>query len=112
MSSQERSFARVTLLWFSARTMCCEDFLVVFCLSLLTVERLNEGWDFNYGVVGPLIKFLAEERGVGTCGFVAMLGGHCFFLHEGKPVLVGGEWCAWDFDATRGFPGEDIYVLL
>ena len=92
--------------------MCCEDFLVVFCLSLLTVERLNEGWDFNYGVVGPLIKFLAEERGVGTCGFVAMLGGHCFFLHEGKPVLVGGEWCAWDFDATRGFPGEDIYVLL
>ena len=92
--------------------MCCEDFLVVFSLFLLAVERLNEGWDVNYGVVGPLINVLAEERGVGTCGFVVVLGGHRFFLHEGKPVLVGGDWCAWDFDATRGFPGEDIYVLL
>ena len=92
--------------------MCCEDFLIVFCLFLLAVERLNEGWDVHYGVVGPLMNVMVEERGVGTCGFVVVLGGHHFLLHEGKPVLVGGDWNAWDFDATRGFPGEDIYVLL
>ena len=58
------------------RIMCCEDFLIVFCLFLLAVERLNEGWDFNYGVVAPLLNVLAEECGVGTCDFVVVLGGH------------------------------------
>ena len=110
VSSQERPFARVTLLWFSVRTMCCEDCLVVFCLFLLAVERLNEGWYFKYGVVGPLLIVLAEERGVGTRDFCALLGGQRSFLHGEEPVLVGGEWFVWDFDATRGFPGEDIYL--
>ena len=91
--------------------MCCEDLLVVFCLFLLTVERLNESWYFKHGVVDPLLTVLAEERGAGTCEFCALLGGQRYLLHEGKSsVLVGGNWFAWDFDATRGFPGEDIHL--
>ena len=27
-------------------------------------------------------------------------------------VCVESNWLAWDFDATRGFPGEDIRNLL
>lgn len=91
--------------------MCCEDFLVALCLFLLAVERLKECRDFMYGVVDPLQNVLTEERGAGTCAFCMLLGGQRFFLHEGQSVLVGREWLAWDFDATRGFPGEDIYLL-
>ena len=92
--------------------MCYEDLMVVFCLFSLAIERLKEGRNSVYGVVGPLLIVLAEERGVGTYGFCALLmGGQRYFLHEGKPVFAGGEWFAWDFDATRGFPGEDTNLL-
>ena len=91
--------------------MCCEDFLVVFCIFLLAIERLKECRNFEHGVVGPLLIVLTEERGVGTCGFCALLGGQRYLLHEGKPVFAGREWFAWDFDATRGFPGEDTTLL-
>lgn len=91
--------------------MCCEDFLIVFCLFLLAIERLKEGWDFEQGVVGPLLNVLAEERCVGTHEFCTLLGGQRFFLHGGKPVFAGRDWSVWDFDTTRGFPGEDITLF-
>ena len=62
-------------------------------------------------MVGPLLIVRAEERGVGTRGFCTLLGGQRYVLHGGKPVFVGREWFAWDFDATRGFPGEDTTLL-
>ena len=44
------------------------------------------------------------------------------FIHFGRGVMVEeravmavcveSNWLAWDFDATRGFPGEDIRNLL
>ena len=37
--------------------------------------------------------------------------GQRYFLHEGKPVFAGREWFDWDFDATRGFPGEDTILF-
>ena len=111
VSSLERSFVQDSSLDFLWEIMCCEDFLVALCLFLLAVERLKECRDFMYGVVDPLQTVLAEERGAGTCAFCMLLGGQRFFLHEGQSVLVGREWLAWDFDATRGFPVEDIYLF-
>ena len=89
--------------------MWCEDFLVVFCFSFLMVERLKECRHFRYGVVDPLLLVLTEERAVETYAFGTLLGGQRSLLHEGRPVLIRNEWFAWDFDSTRGFPGEDIY---
>ena len=111
-SRQERSFIQVAVLNFLCENMWCEDFLVVFCLLFLTVERLKECQDFWYGVVGPLLMDLAEERGVKTYASRTLLGGHRFFMCEGRPVPMRNERFAWDFDSTRGFPGEDIYVLF
>jgi hypothetical protein len=91
--------------------MWCEDFLVVFCFLFLTVERLKECWHFRYGVVGPLPMVLAEERGVETYSFGTLLGGQHSHLIEGRSVLIRNERFAWDFDSTRGFPGEDICLL-
>ena len=83
----------------------------MFYLFSLVIERLKEGRDFVHGVTGPLQTVLTEECGVGTHGFCVLLGGQRHLLHEGKPVFAGREWFAWDFDATRGFPGEDTTLF-
>ena len=91
--------------------MCCEDFLVAFCLSLLSVERSKEIWYCWYGVVGPLLIVLDEERV--REAFVYWVAGAAAspFLRCGWTVQTRSGWHAWDFDATKGFPGEDICLL-
>ena len=75
-----------TLLWGD---VFCEGFLVVFCcLLLFAVGRLKEIQDGRHGVVGPLSFVLKEERAV-------------------VAVRAKSGWLAWDYDATRGYPGED-----
>ena len=67
----------------------CEDSLVVFCcLLLFAVGRLKEIQDGRHGVVGPLSFVLKEERAV-------------------VAVRAESGWLVWDYDATRGYPGED-----
>jgi len=81
----------VTLFWGDA---CCEDFLVgFFCLLLLnTAVRSKEYWGESHVVVGPLSFFLVEERAV-------------------MAVRAKSKWLAWDFDSTKGYPGEDVRML-
>ena len=67
----------------------CEGLLVVSrCLLLFAVGRLKEIQDGSHGVVGPLSFVLEEERAV-------------------MAVRAESGWLAWDYDATRGYPGED-----
>ena len=71
-----------------------EDLLVAFfCYLLLATGRSKELWERCHGVVDPLSPVPNEERAV-------------------MAVCVESNWLAWDFDATRGFPGEDIRNLL
>ena len=75
-----------TLLWGD---VFCESFLIVFCcLLLFAVGRLKEIQDGRHGVVGPLSFVLKEERAV-------------------VAVRAESGWLVWDYDATRGYPGED-----
>ena len=75
-----------TLLWGDT---LCEGFLVVFrCCLLFAAGRLKEIRDGCHGVVGPLSFVLEEERAV-------------------MAVRAESGWLAWDYDATRGYPGED-----
>ena len=80
-----------TLFWGDA---CCEDLLVAFfCLLLLNiVVRSKEYWGESHVVVGPLSLDLVEERAV-------------------MAVRAKSEWLAWDFDETKGYPGEDGILL-
>ena len=89
--------------------MCCEDFLVVFCLLLLYVERSKELWYSWHGVVGPLLTVLGEERVASGTSVFGLLGQQQLFLRRGRAVHIRSDKFAWDFDATRGFPGEDIF---
>ena len=43
-------------------------------------------------MVGPLSLDLVEERAV-------------------MAVRAKSEWLAWDFDETKGYPGEDVKLL-
>ena len=71
-----------------------EDFLVAFiCFLLFATGRSKECWEGSHGVVDPLSSVPIEERVV-------------------MAVCVENKWLAWDFDVTRGFPGEDIRNLL
>ena len=64
-----------------------------FCLLLLNiVVRSKEYWGESHVVVGPLSLDLVEERAV-------------------MAVRAKSEWLAWDFDETKGYPGEDVKLL-
>ena len=91
--------------------MCCEDFLTAFCLLLLSVERSKELWYCWYGVVGPLLVVLDEERVREAFVFWVAGGAAALFWRSGWTVQIWSGRHAWDFDATRGFPGEDIYLF-
>ena len=91
--------------------MCCEDLLVAFCLFLLSVEGSKELWYCWHGVVGPLLIVLDEERVHEAFVFCIVGGATVLFLRSGWAVQIRSGRHAWDFDATRGFPGEDICLL-
>ena len=91
--------------------MCCEDLLIAFCLLLLSVERSKEIRNLWYGVVGPLPTVLGEERVREAFGFWVAGAAVALFLQSGWAVQSRSGWHAWDFDATRGFPGEDINLF-
>ena len=96
---------------FLRKNVCCEDLLVAFCLLLLSVERSKEFQNFWYGVVGPLLIVMDEERVTYENSVFGLLGEQQFFSRRGWAVHVRSGWHSWDFDATRGFPGEDILLL-
>ena len=67
--------------------------MFVFFLLQLNVGRLKEIQDGSHGVVGPLSFVLEEERTV-------------------MAVRAESVWLAWDYDMTRGYPGEYGQNLL
>ena len=74
--------------------MFCEDLLVVFrCLLFFVVGRSKEIQDERHGVMDPLTSVLREERTVVV-------------------ARAESDWLAWDYDVTRGYPGEDKQNLL
>ena len=80
----------VTLFWGD---MFREDFLVAFlCCSFMATGRSKESREGRHVVVGPLWLDLGEERAV-------------------IAVCAVDVWLAWDFDATKGYPGEDGKLL-
>ena len=67
---------------------------VSLSFTFFAVGRLKEIQDGSHGVVvGPLSFVLEEERAV-------------------MVVRAESEWLAWDYDATRDYPGEDGQNLL
>ena len=91
--------------------MWCEDLVVAFCFLLLSVERSKKLWGFWHGVVGPLLITLDEERVAYKTSVLDCWGSSDSFSGGDGPYMTGADGFAWDFDATMGFPGEDIRLL-
>ena len=97
----------MTQLW--SEKMHYEDLFVVFiCLLFCTVERPKETLANWHGVVVPLLNCLREGC-VSKVTFDCVLPGERQdSLKSGRTTCAGNSRNAWEFDATRGYPGEDI----
>ena len=85
-----------------------EDFLVVLCCLLIAIARLKETSFVRHGVRGPLLGGCGEECAAKESCVFEPMGEHRFFLLGGRATFAKSSWSNREFDATRGFPGEDI----
>ena len=94
--------------------MCFEELVVVLFWLLFSVERSNAIRSARYGVRVPLLCVPEEE---------CVAKRIPFFLAVGRAVVIsflGGRGTTHekssqqsrDYDATMGFPGEDICAKL
>lgn len=85
-------------------TMCIAELLVVLSCNFLCVERSKVFETLYQAVRGPLVPGREEECVLVFLCFVA--GGAASV--EGRRATQRRELQKREFDATRGFPGEDI----
>ena len=79
-----------------------------YLIKIFTFKPSNhQSTPFWHGVVGPLLVSLREECVLKTCIFM-LLGEQRQFLHGGRAAFTTDTRKTREFDATRGFPGEDI----
>ena len=88
--------------------MQCEDFLAAFCCLLFVIERSKEICATGHGVVGPLFCCMEEECVAKETKAIMLLGEQWYFLIWGRAASTKSLRKPWEFDATRGYPGEDI----
>ena len=88
--------------------MCREDLLVVLIyLFLFAVERPKESATVLHGMGGPLWNY-CREGCVSNESFVFVLSGERRdLLRSGRATCERDDRDTWEFDATKGFPGED-----
>ena len=86
-----------------------EDLLVAFCCLFVVIERSKEIYAVQQGVVGPLLPCLEEECVAKEPYAFSLLGQQwCFLMLGGRASSTTSIQKPWEFDTTRGFPGEDI----
>ena len=84
-----------------------EDFLVAFLCLLPVVERSKEFLPFLHGVVGPLQKGWKEECVSKVSSVFVPVGQYRCFFRGGRATHGGDGKDSWEFNATKGYPGED-----
>ena len=86
-----------------------EGRLVALLCLLSFVERLKETWVMQNGMGVPLLCNLGEKRvSKEFLAFVAGGGASVFFLLRGRTARTVGLHQSRNYDATKGYPGEDI----
>ena len=86
--------------------MQIEDLLVNLNFCFLLVARLKESLNWWNGVVGPLLLEQAEGWCAKEILIELVAGGAATAKKEGRPTLERQQMQR-EFDATKGFPGED-----
>ena len=83
------------------------DFLLVLNFCLFPVERLKESLLSQYGMGGPLLR----ERVEGWCSkefqTILVVVVRAAAVKSGGRLILGKRRKQREFDATKGYPGED-----
>ena len=87
--------------------MRSEEFLVVLSFSLFLVERLKKGLVAYHGVRVPLVCRWGEGWDSNAILVDYVVGGAAREPSGGRPILMK-RLKSREFDATKGFPGQDI----
>ena len=86
--------------------MCFEEFLVVLNCCLFSVERLKESLVLKNGMGVPLFQNRAEgwmQKEI----LVEYVAGQSTKETLGGRSILEKRRQNWEFDSTKGFPGED-----
>lgn len=90
-------------------TMDYEGRLVVLMCLFSFVVRSKESWVLQQGMGGPLLQLLGEECVAKVfSAFIVAGGAAASFPRGGRATRNANRHQSRDFDATRGYPGEDI----
>ena len=94
---------------FVREMMQFEDFLLAWNFCLLSVERLKESPHSQYGVGGPLLRAWVEGWSSKEIPMMFAAVRVLAAKFGGRPIL-GRRRKRREFDATKGYPGEDVVV--
>jgi len=86
-----------------------EESLVVIGFCLISVVRLKEGLDLQHGVGGPLLRNWGDGWLLNEILVVLVTGGADTSLRRGRATLERRQELR-EYDATKGFPGEDVIL--
>ena len=89
--------------------MCLEELTVVLFCLLFSVERSNAIRSVQHGVRVPLLHTPEEECVAKTISFCFAVGRAAVIsFWGGRSTHEKSRQQSRDYDATMGFPGEDI----
>ena len=86
---------------------CFEDSLVVLVCLLFAVVISKETLVLAQAVVVPLCRFGGDECAAKETSKDYVVGGATGEPCRGRAILVKNRH-SWEFNPTRGFPGQDI----
>ena len=85
-----------------------KKFQCLKCLQFFAV-RSTESLEVRYGVVVPLLHIWGEECVSKEFPVFIVAGGAVTgFPRGGRSTRKESKYQSWNFDSTRGYPGEDI----
>ena len=87
--------------------MCFTDFLAVLSFCKISVVRPKSFVELQHGVGGPLQWFREDGWNSKSILSVFVVGGATVSQLGGRSILERMQKSKREFDATRGYPGED-----
>ena len=105
-----KGYLWATIVQFLLGNMNYEGRLVVSICLLSFVVKSKEFWSLQHGMGGPLLQLLGEECvAKRNSRFYCSWGSSSeFFAGRTGHTRNASRQQPWDFDSTRGYPGEDV----
>ena len=103
-----RDHSLILVFKFSSENTQCEDFLITLFYLFDIIKRLKEIRAVQHGVVDPLQRGWKEECVSNASSVFVPLGQLRYFFRGGRTTHGGDGKGSWEFNATKGYPGENV----